>query len=86
MDLCRERYSVRHYSDRPVEDEVLNQVLEAGRIAPTAANKQPQKIYVLKSEEALNKLKGLTRMVYGAPIVIRVSMRDAVRSLSVMPK
>ncbi|MBQ7991903.1 MAG: nitroreductase family protein [Solobacterium sp.] len=72
MDLCRERYSVRHYSDRPVEDEVLNQVLEAGRIAPTAANKQPQKIYVLKSEEALNKLKGLTRMVYGAPIVLLV--------------
>lgn len=72
LELCKERYSVRHFDDRPVEDEVLNKVLEAGRIAPTAANKQPQKIYVLKSEEALTKLKGLTRMVYGAPVVLLV--------------
>jgi nitroreductase len=53
-----------------VEEEKLAQILEAGRIAPTAANKQPQKIYVLKSEEALEKVRSVTRMTYGAPVVL----------------
>lgn len=35
MELAKERYSVRKYSDRPLEKEKLDQVLEAGRIAPT---------------------------------------------------
>ncbi len=37
-DLIEKRYSVRAYKPDPVEDEVLNQVLEAARLAPTAAN------------------------------------------------
>ena len=72
MDLCKERYSVRQFDARPVEDEKLGQILEAGRIAPTAANKQPQRIYVIKSKEALQKLRGVTRMTYGAPLVLLV--------------
>lgn len=72
MDLCRERYSVRRYDSRPVEEEKLNQVLEAGRLAPTACNYQPQRIYVIKSEEARTKLAAVTRMTYGAPVVLMV--------------
>ena len=72
MDLCKERYSVRQFDARPVEDEKLGQILEAGRIAPTAANKQPQRVYVIKSEEALQKLRDVTRMTYGAPVVLLV--------------
>ena len=52
--------------------EKLAQILEAGRVAPTAANKQPQRVYVLKSEAALAKLRGVTRMTYGAPVVLLV--------------
>ena len=40
------RYSVRSFQDRPIEEEHLNLILEAGRVAPTACNFQPQKIYV----------------------------------------
>lgn len=41
--LAAERYSLRKFSDRPVEAEKLSAVLEAGRNAPTAHNLQPQR-------------------------------------------
>ena len=68
IDLVKERYSVRSYAEKEVEEEKLNQVLEAGLLAPTAKNIQPQRIYLLKSEEALNKVRELTRMLYNAPM------------------
>jgi nitroreductase len=57
--LLRQRYSVRGYHATPVEDEKLNQVLEAARLAPTAANRQPFQIivtHVAGNEEALRKV------------------------------
>lgn len=72
LELARKRYSVRNYSDRPVEDEKLQKILEAGRLAPTAVNFQPQKIFVLKSEEAMAKLRGVTRMAYNAPMAMLI--------------
>ena len=47
LDLIRKRYSVRDYEARPVEEEKVQQVLEAGRLAPTAANRQPFQILVV---------------------------------------
>ena len=41
-------------------------------IAPTAVNYQPQKIYVLKSPEALQKVRSITRSTYEAPLVFLV--------------
>lgn len=72
IDLCKERYSVRQYDTRPVEDEKLDLILEAGRLAPTACNYQPQRIYVIKSEAARAKLSEQTRMTYGAPVCLLV--------------
>ena len=46
-ELIKKRYSVRAYKPDPVEDEVLNQVLEAARLAPTAANRQPFQLIVI---------------------------------------
>ena len=56
MDLAKSRYSERFFDPRPVEQEKLDQILEAGRIVPTACNYQPQRFYVLKSPEALAAL------------------------------
>jgi len=42
--LAAQRYSLRKYSDRPVEQEKLDAILETGRNAPTAHNNQPQRI------------------------------------------
>lgn len=72
LDLARRRYSVRNYSDRPVEEDKLQKILEAGRLAPTAVNFQPQKIFVLKSKEAMDKLRSVTRMAYNAPMAMLI--------------
>ena len=73
MDLAKARYSVRKYQQRPIEEEKLRQILEAGMVAPTGVNAQPQRIYVLKSEEALTKIRGLTRCAFDAPVVLLVA-------------
>jgi nitroreductase len=69
-DLIRERYSVREYSRKPVEEEKLRAVLEAGRLAPTAKNAQPQRIYAVKSGDMLEKLRSVCGMTFDAPAVI----------------
>lgn len=70
MELAKKRYSVRKFSDRTVEKEKIEQILEASNIAPTAKNQQPQRIYVLQSEETLAKLDSLTHCRYGAGTVL----------------
>lgn len=47
IDLVSGRYSVRAYEQRPVEKEKLDYILECARMAPSACNKQPWKLYVL---------------------------------------
>ena len=69
-ELARERFSVRKYSDRPVEAEKLKRILETMLLAPTAKNNQPQRVYVLESKEALDKLDALTPCRFGAPAVL----------------
>ena len=54
--VVAERYSCKNFSTRKVEAEKLTEILEAGRLAPTAKNSQEQRIYVLQSEESLAKL------------------------------
>lgn len=72
LELEADRYSVRSYSDRPIEPEKMERILKAGQLAPTAVNFQPQKIYVLKSPEAIGKIRSLTRFAYDAPVVLLV--------------
>ena len=72
LQLSKNRYSVRAFSDKAVEAEKLNKILEAGRLAPTAKNSQSQKIFVLKSKEALDRINAVTPMTYKAPVVLMV--------------
>ena len=71
LTLCADRYSVRSFSDKKVPEELLFKILEAGRLAPTAKNQQPQRIYVISSDEALEKLHKHARC-YDAPTVLLV--------------
>ena len=71
--LAAERYSLRKFSDRPVEAEKLSAVLEAGRNAPTAHNLQPQRIFVLQSSEALEKVDGCTGAHFHPPVMLVVA-------------
>ncbi|MDO5331657.1 MAG: nitroreductase family protein [Bacillota bacterium] len=72
LELAKRRYSCRSFNDQVVSDEVLNKILEAGRIAPTARNSQPQKIYVIKGNELLEKVDTVTKCRYNAPIVLAI--------------
>ena len=67
-----ERYSVRQFSDKPVEQEKLDLILEAGRIAPTACNYQPQRILVIREPEGLDKLKQCTSCHFDAPLALLI--------------
>ena len=68
--LAKSRYSARSFSDKRVEDEKLQIILEAAQAAPTACNNQPQRLYVVRSEENIAKLSAITRFTFGANTVI----------------
>ena len=56
-DLIQERYSVRGYKPDPVEEDKLQQVLEAARLAPTAANRQRFQLIVVRTEGREEELR-----------------------------
>lgn len=72
MRLAGERFSVRKFDGRAVEPEVVDQILQAGRLAPTACNRQPQRIAVVSSPEGLEKLRRCTECHFGAPAALLV--------------
>jgi nitroreductase len=72
LELAQNRYSVRKYSGEPIPPEVMAQVLEAGRIAPTGCNSQPQRIKVITAAEDLAKVDECTSCRFGAPAVLLI--------------
>ena len=72
IDLAEERYSVRSFSDKPIEQNKIDLILKAAQLAPTAVNFQPQQIYILKSDKAMAKINRLCRCIYGAPVVFLI--------------
>lgn len=48
---------MRSYTHRPVETEILEYILETGRVAPSACNKQPQRIIVVRRPENIEKVQ-----------------------------
>ena len=76
-DILHRRYSCRAFAARCVEPEKVDRILEAGRIAPTAVNKQPVHIWTVSRPETLEAIKGVTRSNYGAPLILVVGCRPA---------
>ncbi len=68
MVLKKERY----FDQRLIEQEKLDKILEAGRVVPTACNYQPQRFYLIRSEDGLRKLKTVTQFHYNVPLMILV--------------
>ena len=75
--VIQRRYSCREFSPAPVEQEKVDRILEAGRIAPTAVNKQPVHLWAISDPGTLEAIKGVTRSNYGAPLIIVVGCRPA---------
>ena len=75
--LIQNRYSCRAFSASPVKQEKIERILEAGRIAPTAVNKQPVHVWAVSAPDMLEAIKGVTRSNYGAPLLLIVGCRPA---------
>ena len=71
-DVVKNRTAVRSFKDEKIKKEELDKILELGRLAPTAKNIQPQKIFVVESKEGLNKIDLASPCRYGAPIVLLI--------------
>lgn len=71
LSLAKKRYACRSYKKQAVEQEKLDLILEAGRVAPTGANRQPQRLVVVRSQEGMERLARCTRD-FGAPVAIIV--------------
>ena len=71
IEIAKQRYSVRKYTEKKVETEKLNMILEAAHVAPTAANRQPIRLIAVQSEEGLAKISNAAD-IYGAPLAIIV--------------
>lgn len=73
LEAIKKRQSVRNYQDKEIPEEILQQVLEAGRLAPSAKNTQSWKFIVVKNENLRKKLVLACKnqgFVGGAPVVI----------------
>lgn len=67
LALAADRYSVRKFDSTVVDPAIVEKILKAGQLAPTAVNAQPQKIYVVESEEMMQKMNEVSPCIYGAP-------------------
>ena len=73
LEEIKKRKSVRSYSEEKISDETLNEILEAGRLAPSWVNVQPWKFIVIRDEktkELLYKASGEQKQVLGANVII----------------
>ena len=57
LELAKQRCTIRSFTEKRVEKEKLDYILEAGRVAPTACNMQPQRIIVVQSVENIRKVE-----------------------------
>jgi nitroreductase len=80
LNLIISRQSDRKYSNKPIEKEKLDRIVEAGRMAPSACNAQPWKFIVVTdpqltgkiAEAASSRLTGMNSFVAQAPVIIVV--------------
>jgi len=73
FEAIQQRFSVRSYLDKPVEEEKLRRVLEAARLAPSAGNRQEWRFVVVRDAEtraALAEAANGQAFVGQAPVVI----------------
>ncbi|HEX2054327.1 MAG TPA: nitroreductase family protein [Actinomycetota bacterium] len=85
FDAVRTVLAVRNYSDRPVPDEVLDKILEAGRLSASAMNQQPWHFIVVKDRDRIAEIANHTPSgpyVPGAPVVVVVASEKGPLALS----
>ncbi len=85
IDSIKNRYSLRKYSNTPVEKEKIERCLEAARLAPSACNAQPWKFVVVDKPElkeqvanaARAEMLNMNKFANEAPVIIAIVMEPA---------
>jgi nitroreductase len=81
MRTIHERRAVRKYKDLPVSKELIDQVIEAGRSAPSAMNRQPWSFYVVTDKEMIARIS--SRIAKASVMVMaKTGVREIIRSAS----
>lgn len=76
-ETLAKRYSVRKLSNRPITDAQIESILKAAQIAPSAVNRQPYKIWVLRTSQALQHAAECTKFdfIANAPVVFVIGAK-----------
>ena len=72
LDSILSRRSIRKYQTKDIPDDVLNQILEVGRQAPSAANRQPIRFVIVNNHEIAKEFSSdlFNRFIKDAPVII----------------
>jgi nitroreductase len=72
LEIAKKRYSCRKYRNEKVEEEKIEQLLEAARIAPSAKNLQPWHFVVIQDPQHLQEIKSCyySEWINSAPMII----------------
>lgn len=73
FEVLEKRYSCRNFTDKEVSQELIDKILEAGILSPTAVNFQPERIYVLKSPMILEKLKTACKYTFNSKLIFVIA-------------
>lgn len=68
LELAKSRFSLREFSEKPVEQEKIDLMLKAAQSSPTAVNFQPQRILVLTDKGQIEKIGKCTKFAFNAPL------------------
>ncbi len=75
MDAIRSRHSIRKYTEEPVPETIINELLEAAMCAPSARNEQPWHFVVIHDRQILNEIASVSppaSSLRNAPVAIAV--------------
>lgn len=73
-EAIEKRTSIRKFKDTPIPDNIVNELIKAGRLAPSGSNVQPTRYFIIKDKKLKEKLKKRKAFeqdfVYDAPLII----------------
>lgn len=76
LELAKTRYSCRELSGKKVDKELIDKIIDAAILSPTAVNSQPYKIWVVESEEGKEKVSQVTNYTFGADIFLVLGYKE----------
>ena len=82
LELIKTRRSTRKYQDRAVEQELLNQIIEAGRYAPSGGNSQATHFFLITDKAVLTELAAMVKQEFSQMEVIPGMYRSLAHAIT----